>query len=88
MAKRSTIKRNVIVETANKILAAPGSSVAERQAIIAMTSDILIEGGSYSGFLYLSSDHFSDPTIIPGMRHGENGEPVWDNTDKSRVRFI
>lgn len=77
---RKTVDRDVIVATANSMiahLAAIGTKDAadKRSAIIAATSDILIKGGAYRGFQYLNTNPPVDP---------QSGFKLWDET---RIRF-
>ena len=48
--RRKTIDRDLLVDTANKILTSPVSTKDGREAIQYLIEHVLIEGGSYRGF--------------------------------------
>jgi hypothetical protein len=57
--KRKTVDRATIVEVANRMIAHLADSgthtdLVKRNAIIAVTQSILLEGESYAGFSYLN----------------------------------
>jgi hypothetical protein len=59
MSKRKTIDRDVVVAVANRMiehLAKSGTHVdqVKREAIIAVSQQILLDGNSYHGFSYLA----------------------------------
>ena len=48
--RRKTIDRDLLVDTANKILTSPVSTKDGREAIQYLIEHVLIEGDSYRGF--------------------------------------
>ena len=50
---RKTLPVTQIVERANEMLAAPGSTPEGREAICVMVESLLLEAGRYGGFRYL-----------------------------------
>ena len=83
MALRATVRREAIVEQANRMiehLAASGTreDQVKREAIIAVTSELLLKNGAYAGYRYLNPK-----TLLPPDNDGWRRE-VWDET---RVAF-
>lgn len=75
--KRLTVDRSTVVTTANRMIAhlsesGTKSDSDKREAIIAVTSQILLDANAYCGFRSLNP-----PQVV-------NGEKVWDNT---RIAF-
>jgi len=59
MALRKTIDRDVIVTVANRMIehlseSGTKADADKREAIIAVTDSILMEGGGYAGYRYLN----------------------------------
>ena len=59
MSARKTINQRQVVETANRMivhLAASGTHADQlkREAIIAVTSQVLLDGNAYAGFRYMN----------------------------------
>lgn len=76
--KRTTVNVGDMVVVANRMLQHLAQSgtredQVKREAIIAVTSQILLDSNAYRGFQYLNQD----PPVV-------NGEKQWDN---SRILF-
>lgn len=50
---RKTLPISQLVERANEMLAAPGSTPEGREAICVMIESLLLDAGRYGGFRYL-----------------------------------
>lgn len=62
-ARRVTAPLAVVIENANRMLAAEGSTVVGREATAHLLESILMDVGAYRGFGYLRSEFSADGTL-------------------------
>jgi hypothetical protein len=67
--RRKTVDRDLLVDTANKILTSPVSTKDGREAIQFLIEHVLIEGNSYKGFDNMIKDR-TDPNYNTRVRYG------------------
>lgn len=75
------------IEQLNEVLkATPNSLVEFRQGIIVALETLLHKNKIYGGFSYLTAEN-SYPLNSVGI-HYVNGEPVFENTDYTRRKYM
>ena len=58
-----------------------------RKGLMNTLEMVLHETGNYKGFRYLGLDEVP-AEHMPGIYRDPNGEPAWDGTDNTRVRYF
>lgn len=92
MGRRKTMDIQVCKDSVNRTLAEKTLS-SQREAIIALFTEMLMVHGAYHGFRYLCNTEVPVGDL-PGIRVDSNGEPCADyqarfrNTDPTRIAFL
>ena len=58
-----------------------------RHGIMNMIEDVLMSTGNYKGYRYLGQDEVPKGHL-PGIKRNHRDEPVFENTDNTRVRYF
>lgn len=88
--KRKTYSVSALTEKVNKfLLHSPDRHKDGRESLMVLIESVLMETGNYRGFCYLTENDMrtSENGMSIGVRHDENGNPLWDNTDHTRVYY-
>ena len=85
---RKTINVQEVKDWANLALESTDSvDCAWRHGVMTMLENVLMSTDNYKGFRYLALDEVPAGRM-PGIRRNHRDEPVFDNTDNTRVRYF
>jgi hypothetical protein len=84
---RKTVDVLHVVEYVNRHLRSPASTVESRNALRNLAEDVLMTSDNYRGYAYLDEKEVPAGEL-PGIRYTEEGSVIFDNVDRSRVRYF